>query len=111
MDCDGFVNWTYLNTGIVYNSILANSYYYWDGLPVSKNNGEIGDVMRTNGHVKIIVGKTDSGFIVAEEAGRDNGLIISTHAYTNTGGYIIIKGEELIKRYAHMSSESYPKGF
>ena len=111
MDCDGFVNWTYLNTGIVYNSILANSYYYWDGLPVSKNNGEIGDVMRTNGHVKIIVGKTDSGFIVAEEAGRDNGLIISTHAYTNTGGYIIIKGEELIKRYTHMSSESYPKGF
>ena len=111
MDCDGFVNWAYLNTGIVYNSILANSYYYWDGLPVSKNNGEIGDVMRTNGHVKIIVGKTDSGFIVAEEAGRDNGLIISAHTYTNTGGYIIIKGEELIKRYAHMSSESYPKGF
>ena len=109
MDCDGFVNWSYLNTGIVYNSILANSYYFWSGLPVSKANGEVGDVMRTNGHVKLIVGKTDKGFIVAEEAGRDYGLIVSVHAYSNTSGYIIIKGEELIKQYTHMSS--YPSGF
>lgn len=111
MDCDGFVNWTYLNTGIVYNSILANSYYYWNGLPVSKENGEVGDVMRTTGHVKIIVGKTDKGFIVAEEAGRDNGLIVSVHAYTSTGGYIIIKGEDLISKYTHMDNSSYPSGF
>lgn len=111
MDCDGFVNWTYLNTGIVYNSILANSYYYWNGLPVSKKNGEVGDVMRTTGHVKIIVGKTDKGFIVAEEAGRDNGLIVSVHAYTWTGDYIIIKGEDLISKYTHMDNSSYPSGF
>lgn len=111
MDCDGFVNWTYLNTGIVYNSILANSYYHWNGLPVSKENGEVGDVMRTTGHVKIIVGKTDKGFIVAEEAGRDNGLIVSVHAYTWTGDYIIIKGEELIKQYTHMDDNGYPSGF
>lgn len=111
MDCDGFVNWTYLNTGIVYNSILANSYYYWNGLPVSKENGEVGDVMRTTGHVKIIVGKTDKGFIVAEEAGRDNGLIVSVHAYTWTGDYIIIKGEDLISKYTHMDNSSYPSGF
>ena len=65
--------------------------------------------MRTNGHVKLIVGKTDKGFIVAEEAGRDYGLIVSVHAYSNTSGYIIIKGEELIKQYTHMSS--YPSGF
>ena len=111
MDCDGFVNWTYLNTGIVYNSILANSYYYWNGLPVSKENGEVGDVMRTTGHVKIIVGKTDKGFIVAEEAGRDNGLVVNVHAYTSTGGYIIIKGEDLISKYTHMDNSSYPSGF
>lgn len=111
MDCDGFVNWTYLNTGIVYNSILASSYYYWDGLPVSKENGEVGDVMRTDGHVKIIVGKTDTGFIVAEEAGRNSGLVVNVHAYTATSGYIIIKGEELIKRYTHMDNSSYPSGF
>ena len=111
MDCDSFVNWTYLNTGIVYNSILANSYYYWNGLPVSKENGEVGDVMRTTGHVKIIVGKTDKGFIVAEEAGRNNGLVVNVHAYTSTGGYIIIKGEDLISKYTHMDNSSYPSGF
>lgn len=111
MDCDGFVNWSYLNTGIVYDSILSNSYYFWSGLPVSKENGDVGDVMRTDGHVKLIVGKTANGFIIAEEAGRDNGLIISNHPYSSTGGYIIIKGEELIKNYTHMSNSDYPSGF
>ncbi len=111
MDCDGFVNWTYLNTGIVYNSILASSYYNWDGIAVSKENGEVGDVMRTTGHVKIIIGKTDSGFIIAEEAGKNYGLIVSTHAYSNTNDYIIIKGENLIKNYTHMDNSSYPSGF
>lgn len=111
MDCDGFVNWAFKNTGIVYSDILAASYYYWSGLPLTKENGEVGDVIRTTGHVKLIVGKNDKGFLVVEEAGRDSGLIMNVHPYTNTNDQIIIKGERLTSTYGHMSISEYPSGF
>ncbi len=110
MDCDGLVNWSYKNTGIVYSSITANSYYYWKGLEYSQKNGEVGDVLRTTGHVAIIVGKTDDYFIVAEAAGKAVGLIISRYPY-NTSGYIIIKGENLINTYEKTPNSEYPTGF
>lgn len=110
MDCDGLVNWSYKNAGFVYDSILANSYYNWSGIDYSKGNGEIGDVLKTNGHVAIIVGKTNDYFIVAEAAGKSLGIIISEYPY-NKEGYKIIKGERLANTYEKISASEYPTGF
>jgi cell wall-associated NlpC family hydrolase len=109
MDCDGFVNWSFHNTGIVYQDILNNSYYYWKGLPLTKENGEVGDVIRRDGHVSLIVGKTSDAFIIAEAYGEKVGMIMNKHYYTTTNGYTIIKGENLISTYGHLSS--YPTGY
>ena len=109
MDCDGFVNWSFHNTGIVYNDMLANTYYYWNGLPLSKENGEVGDVIRRDGHVALIVGKADDGFIIAEAYGEKVGIIINKHPYTKTSGFTIIKGERLVSTYGHLNN--YPTGF
>ena len=110
-DCDGFVNWAYVNAGVLINSIFANSYYNWDGISYSKDNGEVGDVLRKTGHVALIVGKTSTGFIVAEASGEAVGVIINLYPYTNTNGYTIIKGERLFEKYEKKSNSECPSGF
>ena len=111
MDCDGLVNWSYKQTGIDYSSILKDTYYKWNGIPFSKENGDVGDVIKTTGHVAIIIGKTNDSFIVAEAAGEKSGLIISKYLYTNNANYTIVKGERLIDNYDKISRFDYPSGF
>lgn len=97
MDCDGLVNWAYRNGGIQYPH---SAYYHWrksKGLPVSEENGDVGDVMAKEGHVRIIIGKTDKEFIIAEEYGTGVGNIINRHAYTSTNSYTIIKADLIIE--------------
>lgn len=117
MDCGGFVNWSYKNTGVVYSDMNKNNYFFWDGIEYSKENGEVGDVLRRyakNGrteHVALIVGKTDTYFIVAEAYGKTNGIIINKYYYTEPNDYTIIKGETLTKTYSMVSNSDYPSGF
>lgn len=117
MDCGGFVNWSYKNTGIDYGSMNKDYYFYWSGIEYSKENGEVGDILRRyaiNGHmehVAIIVGKTDSAFLVAEAYGESVGLIINTYPYDKANDYTIIKGERLTEKYEKVANSDYPSGF
>ena len=112
MDCSGFVSWTLVNAG--YN--VSSNPLYWGGFKIydfSRENGEIGDVLTVgvkqgNRHVKIIIGKTDEGFLVAEASGGYSGVLIRLHKYSNPDGYGIEKYSDLISKY---SKSNYPNGF
>ena len=114
-DCDGFVNWSYSNAGLR----GVNSNYYLKPeirKTFDERTGEIGDVIRrepTNGvgHVSIIIGKSKDGFIIAEAYGKGQGVVISTHKYTDSKGYTILKGEDIVKMYTKGTSAEYPKAF
>lgn len=115
--CGGFVNWSYKNTGVVYSDMNNNNYYFWDGITYSKENGEVGDVLRrfptnnSNEHVAIIIGKTDTAFIVAEAHTQTTGVSIGLYPYDKPNGYTIIKGERLTNTYGKVSNSEYPSGF
>jgi len=122
MDCGGFVNWAYKNTGIDYSNFTAQPirekyYFYWDGIEYSEKNGEIGDVLRRYAkkgrieHVAIIVGKTDTAFLVAEAYGSSVGIIINKYPYDQANDYEIIKGEKLTEKYIKVLESEYPSGF
>ena len=117
MDCGGFVNWSYHNTGIEYSSMSKDNYYFWDGIEYKELNGEVGDVLRTfprDGkieHVAIIVGKTEDSFIVAEAYGSSSGIVMNLYPYNNPRGYTIIKGEKLTQKYNKIGDSEYPSGF
>ena len=117
LDCGGFVNWSYKNTGIAWENFAKDNFYYWDGIKYSSLNGEVGDVLRRYGsqgvmqHVAIIVGKTDKEFIVAEAIGLNEGVALSSYPYDYPNGYEIIKGEKLIEKYTKVANSEYPSGF
>ena len=118
MDCSAFVTWTYVNAGY---DIAQGSYPpYWGGwkkIDFIKENGEIGDILVTisnvqgSRHVKLIIGKSKDGFIIAEASGGTNGMRITTHLYSDTSGYKIEKGDNMIKMYTKYDNLSYPSGF
>ena len=114
MDCTGFTTWAYVNAGYRVGEDGTNKYpaYAWGWLYKSyqykEENGEIGDFIASSAHVKIIVGKTEKGFIVAEAA---NGMMITVQSYSKPDGYVIEKGELLMETYGKMDRESYPSGF
>ena len=120
-DCGGFVNWSYFNTGIESSNFQIKTYFfYWEGLPYKESNGEVGDILRTFAnsqhieHVAIIVGKTDTSFIVAEAYGLGQGVIIRDYPYDDAMAkrdYTIIKGDRLEKEYTKVSNSTYPSGF
>lgn len=111
MDCDGFINWAYKNAGVVYNDILNDSYYLWNGIAFSKENGEVGDIIKKSGHVSLIIGVTDDAFIIAEAYGEKTGLVINKHPFTKSSGYSIIKGERLFDKYSEISRKDFPAAF
>ena len=113
MDCSAFVTWTYVQAGWDISKLNPP---YWSGWPTvefSKKNGEIGDVLVLQGeqgsrHVKLIIGKTNNAFIIAEAS---QGLTIGTHSYSSSGGYRILKGETFNSLFDFVSESSYPTGF
>jgi len=112
LDCSGLTTWAYVNAGynVPYNQYPA---YWWGykNVAFSKENGEIGDFITNDGHIKLIVGKTATAFITSEARGKDYGMIISTHDYSDPSGYEIQKGEELMKSYNKVNLSDYPSGF
>jgi hypothetical protein len=92
LDCSGLVSWALHNGGYKYNSIASTSYdgkskaYENISEKISCNNyvGEPGDLLWHHGHIAMIVDKTENGnYLVAEENGGENGLIVSE--YTTSG--------------------------
>lgn len=118
LDCSGFITWTYVNAGY---AIPSNTYphdYYWGDysgmkVPINKNNGEIGDWLVNSGHIKIIIGKTSTGYITAEARGKAAGMVISTQSYSNPGSYKVVKADKFMssKKAPKMSRNNYPSGF
>lgn len=115
-DCDGFVNWAYVNGGYdfqKYHPNVSNNYYLnAPSVAFTKENGEPGDVLRKKGHTAIIVGKTSSGFLMAEAYGTGTGHLINVYKY-NLSGHSVIKGEWLEENYAYSRypKNEYPSGF
>lgn len=115
LDCSGFTTWAYVNAGYNVKSTPNVSIYpaYWWGYKYtsfSKENGEIGDFLISDGHIKLIIGKTNTAFLTAEARGTAAGMVVSTHPYTQTKGYRIQKGEELMKTYNKYSRLEIPTG-
>lgn len=118
LDCSGFITWTYVNAGY---AIPSNTYphdYYWGDysgtkVPISKNNGEIGDWLVNDDHIKIIIGKTSTGYITAEARGNAAGMVISTQSYSNPGNYKVVIADKFMKSKAapKLSKSKYPSGF
>lgn len=115
-DCDGFVNWSYVNAGYdfqKYHPNVSNNYYLKaPGYPFNSANGEPGDVLRKKGHTAIIVGKNDDGFLIAEAYSTSKGHLISLYKY-NLADHYVIKGEWLEENYAYSrySRSDYPSGY
>ena len=112
LDCSGFTTWAYVNAGYNIKKGEYPGYFWgWKKHEFTKENGEIGDFITSSGHVKLIVGKTDTGFITAEAKGKDYGMVINIHKYNSPNGYKIQKGELMMEEYEKISSSDYPTGF
>lgn len=118
MDCSSFVNWVYANAGFGINSRV----YYWGSsvprIEYSQSNGDIGDVLvygvgsQSGRHVRLIIGKTETEFLIAEASG--SGVAITTQKYSKSGGYQIQKADFLIdttKNKDYYLNTNYPSGF
>lgn len=85
LDCSGLVSWALHNGG--FNYLEYNSGGYLDNIGVSHSfasfRGQPGDLVVKYGHIGIIVGVTDSEYLVAEEHGGENGLEITHYTFNN----------------------------
>ena len=113
MDCSGFTTWAYVNAGYI---IVRGQYpSYWSStknmISFNENGGVPGDFIVSDGHVKLIVGKTSNAYICAEAQGKNQGMCVSLHPYSKKSGYYIVKGESIGEKYGKVSSNSYPLGF
>ena len=115
LDCSGFTTWAYVSAGYNVASTPNVSIYpaYWWGYKYTKfakENGQIGDFLVNDGHIKLIVGKTDTAFITAEAKGKSSGMVISIHEYSRPDGYKVQKGEELMNTYNKYNVSEIPTG-
>lgn len=114
-DCDGMVNWSYINAGIGVKSnyLNTNTNYYLQcfnrDCSYRKSAIEIGDILAKKGHVRIVIGKDGDKIIVAEGYGTNVGVVINYH--DNPSQYVVIDGKYLIDNYTLVSSSDYPSGF
>lgn len=108
MDCTGFVTWAYVNAG--YNIKKGQYPPYGNTVKFTKENGEVGDVITSPGHVQLIVGKNSTGFIVAEASGRINGMIVRNVPYSNSANRGISKRSVTADRYGKVSRNACPMG-
>ena len=110
LDCSGFATWAYVNAGYDINRGQYPWFWSFDKYALKKDNGDVGDFIVSDGHVKLIVGKTDTGFICAEAAGKGPGMCLSNHSYSKSSGYWIAKGESIFQKYAKDTISNIPTG-
>lgn len=108
MDCTGFVTWAYVNAG--YNIKKSQYPPYNKTVKFTKDNGEVGDVITSPGHVQLIVGKNSNGFIVAEASGRINGMIVRQVSYSDSTNRGISKVNVTADKYGKVSRNACPTG-
>lgn len=111
LDCTGFVTWAYINAGYV---IKRNPDWHergndaWPRLTYGINNGEIGDFIDNDTHIRMIIGKTNDSYIVAEES---IGMMITSYKYSKPGDYLVLPSGPFMATYEKMPESEYPSGF
>ena len=85
LDCSGLVSWAIHNGGFKY--LGYNSGGFLDNVGTSHAfssfRGKPGDLVVKYGHIGIIIGVTDSEYLVAEEHGGEKGLEITHYTFNN----------------------------
>lgn len=80
LDCSGFVTWAIHNGGFISLSGHNSGSLHYDGTPHTYGSiiGQPGDLLWHDGHIGLILGVGDDGkYIVGEEAGDPNGLVVT----------------------------------
>lgn len=89
LDCSGLVSWAIHNGGFKYLELNSSGFKNNVGTLHSYGTfkGQPGDLLVVDGHIGIIVGVTDSQYIIAEEHGWQNGLEITYHSLTSDSNF------------------------
>lgn len=91
LDCSGFVTWAINNGGFSIPVQSSGTFVYLDGAErVSLSNSAVlqaGDLLATSGHIILIVGVDDSGYICAEAAGNETGVLFSRKSFDASSYY------------------------
>lgn len=91
LDCSGFVTWAINNGGFSIPVQSSNTFVYLDGAErVSLSSSAVlqaGDLLATSGHIILIVGVDDNGYICAEAAGNETGVLFSRKSFDASGYY------------------------
>ncbi len=103
LDCSGFISWAVHNGGFAYeikNAVgwgNAGAKRAW-GKGMVDSSARPGDLIYnapasengTSGHIRMIVGVTNEGYVVAEASSRKNGIRIVTVPFQSTGSYYLV---------------------
>lgn len=89
LDCSGFVTWALNNGGFDVPPQSSGTFQNLSGARrVSLGSSAIlqaGDLLATSGHIILIVGVDDSGYICAEAAGNETGVLFSRKDFSASG--------------------------
>jgi len=124
LDCTGFATWAYVNAGADVRKDPSGfpSHYpkfgsskYVDQVEFTPDNGEPGDFLNMPGHVAMIIGVTNDGYIVAEALTPGYGVILNLYKhnkkYVKGGKLTISKGERMFETYEKISPDKLPTGY
>lgn len=103
LDCSGFISWAIHNGGFAYDLKNAQG---WGNAGVSRpwtrgitdNSAQPGDLIYnkpprengTSGHIRMIIGVTNEGYVVAEASSKRNGVRITNVSFKSTGNYYLV---------------------
>ena len=91
LDCSGFVTWAINNGGFSIPVQSSASFVYLEGAErVSLSSSAVlqaGDLLATSGHIILVVGVDDNGYICAEAAGNETGVLFSRKSFDASGYY------------------------
>lgn len=103
LDCSGFISWAIHNGGYAYDVRSAST---WGSAGTKRewfkgktdSSAQPGDLIfnkpasanGTTGHIRMIIGVNDSGYIVAEASSRKNGVRITEVPFTSKGSYYLV---------------------
>ncbi|MBO4245620.1 MAG: hypothetical protein J5892_02620 [Bacilli bacterium] len=96
MDCTGFVTWALYNGGYKYYHVIHNKETLAKDLGVtychasdSDCNGQAGDLLVSNGHAVLIVGFTNTSYIIAQASSPSEGMKVNAMGKRNSSYYVI----------------------
>ena len=120
LDCSGFVSWAIHNGGYQYET---NSAQGWGNSGRSRpwsygtvdQTAQPGDLIYnkpssnngTTGHIRMIIGLTDTGYLVAEASSGKNGVRITEITFKSTGSLYLVDMSEYYQNHPRVTD--YPE--